>query len=526
MATVPRPRISRPRLPTNALIGPTPSPKFAPFKELGTAGVAIFGGRPMSREKDVAVSYTQRWITYADIATNISIVAASLRYFLNVVSSAEWMVSPKDDKNKEAQQVAEFIDSVINSMYTPWRRVMRRCSMYRFNGFGIQEWTAKRRDEDGKIGLDDIEARPTHTIDRWEVDEKGTVTGVWQLSPQTSQYIWLPRGKLLYLVEDSLTDAPDGLGLFRHLVDPYKRLQKYLTLEGWGFERDLRGIPIGRIPYRAIAGWVEQGVMTKEDANNIIASIENFVKIQSKQEDTSITMDSAPYIVETEGGKSISGVMQYGIELLQGSAPDFNGIANAIMRVNQEMARIIGTEHLLLGGEGSANRALSEDKSRNFYLTVNGTLDEIVDAANKDIIIPICDLNGIAEELRPEFKHSDVSFRTVQEITAALRDLATAGAVLSPQDEAINEVREMLGISPASPMDAAMLGLLSGPPQNVNTQNPAAAAQPPNGKPRPPGGKVSEEEATLATVSRQPTPPLGKARSRRNRENGHANSAK
>lgn len=453
---------------TSRNLGLTPPKSVSPFKEIGHGGVAVFGGQVMSREKDSRVAGVHRWSTYADLMTNTSIVAASVRYFLNIIASAEWTLEPAkalDDEqpSDEAKHVAEFVDSVIHEMETPWRRVMRRSAMYRFNGYGVQEWTAKKRESDGMIGLEDIEARPCHTMDRWEVSDDGTVLGLWQRSPQTGEVLWLPRQKIFYMVEDSLTDSPEGLGLFRHLVDPYVRLQRYQTLEGIGFDRDLRGIPIGRIPYSAINASIAKGSLTETEGRNLISAIEAFVKMQSKSEDTSICLDSAPYIVATDSGESVSGVMQYGLELLQGQQPGFAELDAALQRLNREMARIIGTEHLLLG-ESAGSRSLSEDKSRNFYLVCNGSLDEISDGAQKDVITPICDLNGIPEELRPFLKHSDVSFRAVSEITGALGQMATAGATLHPNDPAINEIREMLGLPKAPELSPEEIGIMQGLP--------------------------------------------------------------
>lgn len=455
MANIPRRRLS-------TGFGPPPSQKFSPFAEVGAAGFAVFGGRVISREKSTALAGTQRWVTYSDMAANTSIIASGIRYFLNIIASAKWTVSGATDKGQD-KQVAEFVEDVLNDMVTPLRRVLRRSASYRFYGFGIQEWQAKRRLKDQKIGLQDIESRPQRTIDRWEIDEKGNIKGVWQVSPQTSEYLYLPRNKVLYIVEDSLTDSPEGLGLFRHLYEPYARLQKYLLLEGRGFERDLRGIPIGRVPYQAIRAAIKSGTLSEADGKKLVQDIENFVSIQSKSEDTSIVLDSAPYVVENDSGKSISGVMQYGLELLNGQAPDFAAVASGIGRLNFEMARIIGVEHLMIGGEtASGNRSLAEDKSRNFYLVCNGALDDIVDGINFDIIPRICDLNGIPEEQQPRLAHSDVSFRAISEITASLQSMAAAGAILQPNDPAINQVRELLGLDDAPPVDPAIMGMLGG----------------------------------------------------------------
>lgn len=447
-------------------LGPPPPARVSPFKEIGSSGYAVFGGRVLNREKDHRVAGQQRWVTYDELVVNTSIVAAGVRYFLNIVAHAKWSVEPAkakeaEEPTAEAKKIAEFVDSVINEMETPWRRVARRAAMYRFNGYGVQEWTAKRRESDGKIGLDDIEARPCHTMDHWEVDEGGTVLGLWQRSPQTGQLVWLPRQKVLYLVEDSMTDSPEGLGLYRHMVDPYLRLQRYQNLEGLGFDRDLRGIPIGRIPYAALADAVKKGTLEATRASQIVSALEEFVRMQTKKEDTSICLDSATYTVETDSGPSISGIYQYGLELLQGQQPGFGDLNAAVQRLNRELARVIGVEHLLLG-ESSGSRALSEDKSRNFYLTLNGTLDDLTDGAQKDIVNVVCDLNGIPEELRPKLKHSDISFRSVAEITGSLREMATAGAVLQPNDPAIDDIRDMLGLPKAPEMSPEMLGLLSG----------------------------------------------------------------
>lgn len=439
------------------------SRRVTPFSEMGTSGTAIFGGYPQVRERDARVVGQQKWITYAEVATNFSIVAAGLRYFLNLIASSSWSVEPADD-SAPAREVAEFVDSVINGMASSWPRVVRRSASYRFNGFGVQEWTAKRRKEDGRVGFEDIEVRPAHTIERWDVDERGTVLGMFQLSPQTGRELYLPRKKVIYHVDDTLTDSPEGIGVLRHLVEPATRLKRYLDLEVKGYERDMRGIPVGRAPYAAIAAAADAGKITRETAKQLTLAIEAFVQTQCKDVDTSIVLDSAPYRAKSSDGEDISQVYQWGVELLSGNSSGFEDIGKAVDRLNREMARILSMEQLMLGDGSGGNRALSEDKSRSLYLNVNSTLKEIGEGLDRDTLDPICSLNGIPDELRPHLKHSDVSFRSVQEITAALRDMGAAGAMLMPDDPAIDEIRGMLGLSPQPEIDPKLLGSLMGLP--------------------------------------------------------------
>src|SRR5678815_2865794 len=94
-------------------MGPAPSQAFSPFKSLGQTGVAVFGGRVMSPEKGRNVFGPQRWITYGEMLANTSIIAAGVRYFLNIVAAAKWTVKPADEleaADGEGHMVADFVE--------------------------------------------------------------------------------------------------------------------------------------------------------------------------------------------------------------------------------------------------------------------------------------------------------------------------------------------------------------------------------------------------------------------------------
>lgn len=456
----------------SALIGRS-VPKASPYTDVGVPGTAIFGGYVENIERDHRLAGRERYRTAADILANVSIVAAGLRYFLNLAAAPKWSVEPakdqkgaKDESSDAAKEAAEFFQSVLDDMATSWPRIVRRSAMYRFHGFGVQEWTAKRRD-DGKIGILDVESRPQHTIEQWSRDESGSILGMGQRSPQTGELIWLPRTKVMYLVDDSLTDSPEGMGWFRHLVDPAERLRKYLKLEGQGYERDMRGIPMGRAPLAEIRQAVKDGKITKDEGEKMLAGMRAFLRAQSKAEDTGILVDSATYTSVTADGTNVSAANKWFLELLTGGAMGFPDIAKAIDRLTRDMALILGVEGLLLGNASSTsgNRSLSEDKSKNLYTMVNGTLSDIAEAAERDVRDPIWKLNGFPDELKPRLKVEDASFKDAAMIAAGLRDLGMAG--LQPNDPAINDLRDLWGISREPEMTPEMMGMLGhngGPP--------------------------------------------------------------
>lgn len=459
----------RTRVGRSLAYGRQPTPRPRPYQEMGVSGTAVWGGYVQVKERSPEWIGRQKWITASELAVNTSIVAAGVHYFLNLVAYPKWTIRPTDDKDEESLAMAEFTDHVLNHMDSPWYRVVRRAAMYRFYGFGIQEWTAKHRD-DGLVGFKDIEARPQHTIEQWDVDIDGTVMGMWQRSPQTGHMLGLPRDKVLYLVEDTLTDNPEGIGMFRHMADPYKRLKQLQELEIRAYERDLRGIPIARAPLTFINRAIKQGVITQADADKTLNDMRSMVELQVKQSDTGLVLDSLPYFSDSDAGDQVSGVPQWGFELLSGAGVGHAEIAAAIDRVQREIARIIGVEHLMMGDVGG-NRSLSEDKSRNLYLIANSVLKYIASQVKSDIVVPLWHLNGFPMDKLPTVETEDVTFKNADAITGALHRMASAGAPLAPNDPVINDVRDLLGIKRV-PEDIMAQGATPPP-------NPALAGLPP-----------------------------------------------
>lgn len=416
-----------------------------PGKEAGTSGTAIFGGFIDSGEKNPSLTGTNRYRTASDILANISVVAASVRYFLNLLANPKWNVVPADD-TAEAKAAAEFVEEVMADLPDSWTRIVRRSGMYKFHGFSLQEWTAKRR-EDGRTGFKSLQSRPQHTIERWVTDdEDNEILGVVQRSPQTGAELPIDLWKLIYLVDDTLTDSPEGMGWFRHLAEPCARLQEYLTLEKVGFERDLAGVPVGRAPITALNRAVKAGAISRQDADRMIQGLKDFVKMEIKKNNTGMVLDSQHFEDQTSDGAKASGVAQWGIELLTGDAGSIAQLGEAIKRISFEIGLIIGTENMFTGSDGKGSLALSQDKSSNLYLNINSTLDEMTEVFTKDFIGSLWRLNGLDDKLRPKFTHEDVSFKDVEQIAVVLRDMAAAGAILAPDDPAIDDVRELMGV--------------------------------------------------------------------------------
>lgn len=416
-----------------------------PDEEAGTSGTAISYGYVVSREKNNKLIGSRRYETAMDILQNAAVVAAGMRYFLNIVAKPKWKMVPAD-KSSQAKEVADFVEMCMHNMSDSWPRCVRRMAAFRFYGFGTHEWTTARDPDTGRIGYASLESRPWHTVNRWEVDPKGTILGIEQLGPLTGESFYIPRAKLVYLVDDSLTDSPEGLGLWRMLVEPFERFKSYSQIEAMGFERDLRGIPVGSAPYQAIKQMVDDGELTQDQADAITAPIERFVKMAAKSTETGIVMDSSTYLAETETGENVSAARMFDLKLLTAGGTGFADIGNAIDRCQYQMAMLCGTENMLVGSGDQGSKALSEDKTRNFSMNVDSTQMDVVSSVNKDFIPPLMLFNGIPRNLWPKAKTESAAYMDASVKAQIMASLGNAGAVTRISDPAVNDIRIEAGL--------------------------------------------------------------------------------
>lgn len=434
------------------LFGVRVSNAIAPRQTVGVSGTAIFGGFPEDREKDASLTGIEQFTTYSNLINNIAVIAASVRLQSNLVAKVGWNFEPADDPRGD--EFAELTEEILDDMETPWHRVIKRMSGYLNLGFAISEWTAKIR-EDGALGFLDIAPRAQTTIERWATTRSGMVLGVTQRAPMTGEEIFLPRGKLIYIVDDSLNDDPRGLGLMRHCVDPARRLLKYEQLEGFGFETDLRGIPITRVPRLELRrrGLSDEQITTLEEP------LRTFSAKHNRAADLGMTLDSETF--KDDEGKP-SNIRMFDVELLKSEGMGLDDQHSAIERVKREIALIWGTEAMLLGSDSAGSFALSTDKSAMLAMRIDAALREIRSVVQNDVVKPLFRINGWPMEAMPKVKTDKLMMRDIEQVTRALHDMANAGAPLLPDDKAVEQVYDQIGLAApereAMQTDSSLLG--------------------------------------------------------------------
>lgn len=416
----------------------------------GTTGVASYAGKLVSFETDPDLQGTNLYRTFANTIANTTIVGAGIRYYQNLLAGTAWTITPKEGTGSDGEAACELVKTGLfeADLTSPWSTVIKRAALYRMYGFSLHEWTMRKRASDGAWIYADISHRPQHTIYFWDIPDKGgPFVGVVQRPILWGEYFYIPRERLFYTVDSSLTDSPDGVGVLRHVVEHTRRLARYEQLEGWGYENDLRGIPVGKIPYAALKKFAAANNLGQAWIDQQTNAVETLVQQHVRNPNLGITIDSSPYQTDT-AQPTISSVPQWAIELLTARGEGLADLGEVIERINREIARVLGMEFMLLGGDGKGSLALSTDKTSMFASVLEAVLHELVWFVQHDLVYPLLRLNGYDPDVMcPDIQPDPIATERIEVCVDALAKLAQAGALLSPDDPAINQIRQRLHIA-------------------------------------------------------------------------------
>ncbi len=461
----------------------------------GTGGSKTIGGILLSAEKSPKLSSIgARMKTYSEMALNVAIVATGLRYFSSMISGIRWTCKPAKDGGAEAEKYAKLIELIMNNMDVPFYKVVRTAAQFKWMGFSIQECIARRMDElqPGLIGIGTVESRPQTTIEEWYLEDQSNVVEGWkQRDPNTNEVFDLDRDRCIYIYDDTLTSSPDGVGLLRHVVELCDQLRKLEQLEGWAFETDLRGIPLGRAPTALIADAVKKNKITQAEADKMLDGITKFVENHMRNPDLGLLLDSQAY-TSSDTARTPSSMKMWDLELVKGEGTGLAEINIAIERKCHEIARLLGCEQFMLGQTSTGSLALSEDKSRNLLELIKATIREVSWALRCDYVKKIFQLNHWPLKYLPELMPDAASLRSVTVLVDALAKLALAGAVIDRNDPIINQIRSMMDLVDQPEVTAEMIALTNPPNDGGNPKSPGSKTpKKPSGK-NPDNKKLSE----------------------------------
>jgi hypothetical protein len=478
----------RPEVPSIKPPGSLPGPTL----QQGSDGTGGFGGYWFSTgETNPALVGRELWRTYAEVMANMTIVATAIRYSLNLVGGVEWDSSPNPNAPDVglAKKCAETIKVGLldADMTQPFPLHAKKQALSGWLGFALHNWFWRKR-SDGLIVISDLRHRPQATVAAWDIPVEGEPwIGIEQQTRSGGRY-YVERSRLWYTADLAITDRPSGVGLLRHVVEHARQLVHLEEIEGFAFDANLRGVPIGRAPLNALYNYAK-GTLQKDhdDAMQWVedqtAEMNRMLANHSKTADQGFLLDSETYMaISADGAKTPSSVPKWAVDLLQGGSIGLEEVAAAIERKTREIARVMSFEWALLGEGDAGSNAMHVDKTQQYGAFLNALTTGLAISLRNDVARPLVAANHgaiAAEEATPIITPSVISTEDIRTFTGAILDLKQAGSFMPPNDPIFDVARKRMRAPAQMKVPPNILGQLMRPPLPPDNQQPPGSTPPP-----------------------------------------------
>jgi hypothetical protein len=390
---------------------------------------------------------------FREMRDNDSIVGAVMYAIEQVLRDVPYKVVPSDE-SKQAQAEAKFVKQVLEDMDHSFDdHISEALSSLSF-GFSTFEVVYKRRVgpsvkdpkkkskfSDGRLGIRKIASRAQWTINRFEVDKRtGDILGVYQDQGfSVTKNNFIPSWKLLHYRTITTNNDPSGRSILRNAYKSYTFLNNLQSIEAIAVERELHGVPIGRMPADYLAP-------DADDAKKALKAQFERVLRDLKNNEQGFALLPSDLYVDTQGEPTDQRLMD--IELITSNGSRNIEIHPIIQRYQHDIARSMMAEFLMLGSEERGSYALSKSKTDLFQKSLESYINSIYDVVNKQLIERLWELNGLDFAVMPKLVPGDVSKHELKELGAYLRNLNGADISLADQVEIVDELLNSAELPP------------------------------------------------------------------------------
>lgn len=391
---------------------------------------------------------------FMEMRENSATIGAVMYATEQVLRDVKIKVKPANESDAAKKEV-EFVESVLEDMEHSLDDHISEALSSLTYGFAWFETVYKKRGgsanspkkkskyDDGRIGIRKLAIRAPWTIDRFEVDKQtGDVLGVRQETAWGKPVELIPTNKSVYYRTTTFNNDPSGRSILRNAYLSYTYLNNLQSIEAIAVERELHGVPIGRIPAEYLSA------NATDDQIDVKRQMEKILRDLKMNEQGFALLPSDVY-TDIEGVPSNNRLMD--IELITSNGTRAIDIDPIIKRYQHDIARSIMAEFLMLGGTSTGSYALSKSKTDLFLRSMESYINSIVDVLNRQVIYRLWEINGLDPMLMPKLVAGDVAPHELRELGAFLRNLNGADITLSDEVEIVNALLEAAELPQVDP---------------------------------------------------------------------------
>ena len=408
--------------------------------------------------------------TFREMKDNDPVIGAILMAFEMLLRAAEFRVEAVND-SPEAEEAKLFVEQCFADMEGTVDDFLAEVLTFLPFGFSVFEVVYKIRGgrntsdttrysqfDDGRYGIQKLAPRAQWTIDRFLTDANGAITGVRQTALTLKMgSVEIPIEKLLHFRTSTINNDPSGRSILRNAFTSYHYASHIQMIEAIAVEREMNGIPVGRIPSEYLA---DSATAAQQGFTNAFKKILRDVKFN----DQGFILIPSDVYENDDGSKTSIPMVQFDLVTAKGTRAIPTG--DVILRHQQNIARSVLADFLMLGSGDKGSFALSKSKTDLFLAAAAGYTEAISSVLNRQLLTRLWELNGFDPELMPSIAFGDIAPVDLAELGAFVRDIAGAGMPLFPDDDTENTIRRAAGF-PEKTMDPDLLG--AAPVQPLDT---------------------------------------------------------
>jgi len=233
---------------------------------------------------------------------------------------------------------------------------------------------------------------------------------------------------------------PTHNSLLRNAYTSYYYASHIETIESISIERELNGLPLGRIPAEFLAP------NATEAQRAFVSEFKKILRDVKNNEQGFVLIPSDLYENE-DGSKTNKHLVEFELVASNGSR-DIDP-SKVIIRHQQNMARTVLADFIMLGQNDRGSFALSKSKTDLFLRSMQGYLNNIAGVINKHLFPRLWMMNGFDLATMPSIQPGRVAPVDLEELGTFIQRVANAGAPLFPDEDLDNALRDAAGLPEA-----------------------------------------------------------------------------
>lgn len=374
---------------------------------------------------------------FREMRENDATVGAIMFTIEQMLRPVPWRFLPSSSTS-EAQRAADILNKSIDTMDIPFTEFISDALSFFTYGFSTFEKVYRRDPATGDLLIKRLSPRPQWSIERFDCLPSGDLVAMEQ-----STYfnrVRIPAEKLLHFRTTPENQNPSGRSALRNAYTSFYRLTHLQEIEAIAIERELNGLPVGRIPASYLTS-------NAPDAHKAVRAEMEKILREIKRNEQGFMLLPSDLITDQEGKPTTKYLVD--IQLLASNGTRDIDVSKAIIRYQQDIARSVMADFIMLGTNDRGSFAMNSSKSVLFLKALHGFMDNIQSTLKTQLLPQMMILNGLPLEAAPTIEYGTIQSVDLDQLSTYIQKLSMAGAPLFPDEDLENHLRREANLPPA-----------------------------------------------------------------------------